>query len=708
MQVRRLLATALLGLSAVLTGACSTEKPLNVLIVTLDTTRADHLGAYGKRGARTHNLDRLAADGVVFENCFTAVPVTLPSHSTIFTGTYPMAHGVRDNGLFQLPASALTLAEILQERGYRTGAAIGAFPLTSEFGIEQGFEFFDDHVTIASEDYRGGVDEAAASLFFDERSAPRVNDAILPWLRSNGDQPFFAWIHYWDPHQPFVAPPPYSQLFAHDPYQAEIAFVDQSLGRILDELERQGVAERTIVVVTSDHGEGRGEHDEETHSQLAYNTTLHVPLILRVPGLEGGHRIRRRVGTVDILPTVLELLDLPVPEQVQGRSQARLIRQRSDEPSRGLYYAETLSPRFSHGWGELRALFEGDLKYIHGPRPELFDLQADPGELHNLVPSQPQQHQRMEAALAAFIARNAQATSSDAAQEVDPETRQRLLALGYVSAGGAAPDQVVEELRSDGDPPQDHIRDINLSSQAKQALTRGDHLAARELALQLVARDVDNPFFRSILTMAYLRLGQVDQAAQVASESARINGLNADASLDAAQALFRSGKRVRGIELAERCVDDFPTAPGLYLLAEMVAVEGDEARQEELLLRAVELDGNFARARRSLAIRLANTDRLDQARPHFTELLRLEPRNPRNHFNFAVALQSSGRPAESVRYFERAIELTPRYWAAHLALLTTLRQLGDLAALQAAFDRLEASCNEPKILRRGRLLLEKP
>jgi arylsulfatase A-like enzyme/Tfp pilus assembly protein PilF len=691
---------------ALLAAACAPEPPLNVLIVTLDTTRADHLGPYGREGARTHSLDRLAAEGVVFENCFSAVPVTLPSHSTIMTGTYPLAHGVRDNGLFQLPEGAITLAEVLHDHGYRTGAAIGAFPLTSEFGIQQGFDFFDDHVTIATEDYRGEVDGGAAKLFFDERPAPRVNDAILPWLRQRSDKPFLAWIHYWDAHQPFLAPPPYDQLFADDLYRAEIAFVDESLGRILDELERQGVLEHTLVVVTGDHGEGRGEHDEETHSQLAYNATLHVPLIVRMPGLAGGHRVSRRVGTVDILPTVLDLLGLPIPEPVQGRSQAPLIRQRSDEPSRGLYYSETLSPRFSHGWGELRVLYEGDLKYIHGPRPELFDLATDPDELRDLTASRPQEAARMEQALAAFMARNAQQTSADAAQEVDPETRQRLIALGYVSAGGAAPDEVREELRSDGDPPQDHIRDISLSSQAKQALTRGDLLAARELSVQLVGRDPANPFFRSILAMAYLRLGQLAEAAQVAEQSPEISALNSEVFLDTAQALFRAGERARAMALARRCVGELRTAPGLYLLAEMLGAEGDDGQRETLLEQAIELDPSYARARRSLAIGWAASGRLEQARPHFVELLRLEPRNPRNQYNFAVALQASGRGAEAVRYFERAIELDPSYWAAHLALLTTLRQAGDREALQAAFERLEATCQEPEVLRRGRRVME--
>lgn len=697
-----------LGLAMIALGlvGCAPEPPMNVLVITLDTTRADHLGPYGKSDARTSNLDRLAATGVVFENCFSAVPVTLPSHSTIFTGMYPLAHGVRDNGLFQLPPSATTLAEILKGRGYRTGAAIGAFPLTSDFGIQQGFDFFDDHITIVQEDYRGDIDETSPKLFFDERPAPRVNDAILPWLRSPSDRPFFAWIHYWDAHQPFLAPPPYDQLFSNDLYQAEIAFVDENLGRILDELERQGVADRTLVVVTADHGEGRGDHDEETHSLLAYNGTLHVPLIVHVPGGTDPHRVSRRVGTVDILPTVLDLLEIPIPSEVQGHSLAQLIRQGSDEPSRGLYYSETLSPHLSHGWGELRVLFEDNFKYIHGPRPELFDLATDPKELVDLSLQQPEEAERMKAALSAFLQRNAVTTSAEAALEVDAESRQRLIALGYISAAGSSPSEVNESLRIDGDPPQDHIRSINLSSQAKQALTRGDYLAAREFALQLVAQDPENPFFDSILTAAYLRLGQLDAAAAVADRSAQISGQNRDIFLDTAQELFRSGERARAIALARRCVDDVPSSQGLYLLAEMLAAEGDQPGWEDLLEQAIELDPKYARARRSLAIGWASSGRIEEARPHFVELLRLEPRSARNHYNFAVSLQASGQSPEAIRHLERAIELEPQYWAAHLALLTTLRQVGEEDAVQLALERLETTTDDPEIRRRAKLLVE--
>ncbi|MEM6456594.1 MAG: sulfatase, partial [Acidobacteriota bacterium] len=321
---------ALLGGLAAAAGlvalGCAPAPPpaWNVLIVTFDTTRADHLGAYGHRGARTPVVDGLAADGVLFEHTYATVPITLPSHTTIMTGKVPLTHGVRDNGLFTVGAEQETLAEILGARGYRTAAAIGAFPLTAQFGLDQGFELYDDHVSADFEDLYGDRVVPKAELFFDERKAARVNEAALPWLEENADAPFFLWLHYFDPHYPHDPPPPYDQLFAHEPYDGEIAYADESLGVMLDHLERLGVRDRTLVVFTADHGEGRGEHNESTHSMLVYNSTMRVPLIVAVPGGQpAGRRVDERVSTVDILPTVLDLLGIAPPAECRPSTHAR-------------------------------------------------------------------------------------------------------------------------------------------------------------------------------------------------------------------------------------------------------------------------------------------------------------------------------------------------------------------------------------------------
>ncbi|MEX0914399.1 MAG: sulfatase, partial [Wenzhouxiangellaceae bacterium] len=297
-------ALVLAGLAVLLT-SCGREQPWNVVLVTFDTTRADRIGSYGNARIGTPALDGLAHEGIRFANAVSVAPITAPSHSTILTGLYPTGHGVRDNGLFVLSDDNRTLAEILRERGYATAAAVGAFPVVSRFGFDQGFDLFDDHLTGMYEDYLGERTVPKEQLFFDERRAAQVNEAVIPWLEARGEEPFFLWLHYFDPHQPFEPPPPYDQLYADDLYNGEIAYADSRLGHMLDQLRRLGKLERTLIVVTADHGEGLGEHNEVTHAVLAYDSTLHVPLIIRPPGLGSGSArvVDDRVGIVDIVPT---------------------------------------------------------------------------------------------------------------------------------------------------------------------------------------------------------------------------------------------------------------------------------------------------------------------------------------------------------------------------------------------------------------------
>ena len=430
-------------LAGTLAFGCRAEPRWNVLLVTFDTTRADHIGAYGHAGASTPTVDALAAEGVLFSNAVSAVPITLPSHATILTGRYPMAHGVRDNGIFVLADEELTLAEILAAEGYDTAAAIGGFPLVERFGTGQGFDLYDDRLATSNDPLLGGRDggRGGAGFFFEERRAARVNEAVLPWLAARGSAPFFLWVHYYDPHRPFDPPPPYDELFAFAPYDGEIAYADESLGNLLDALRSHGRLDRTLVVVTADHGEGLGEHREETHSYLVYNTTQHVPLVVRPPGGSpgGGKTVDERVGSVDVLPTILDLLGVAIPAGVQGRSLAFHFGDLPGvEPRRGSsvkpHYAETLSPRLTNRWGELRALFDQEWKYIHGPRRELYDLAADPRERDNLVASRPEVAARMEEGLASFLDSRSEGATR-AVAEVDPEVRWRLMALGYLTAG---------------------------------------------------------------------------------------------------------------------------------------------------------------------------------------------------------------------------------------------------------------------------------
>ncbi len=707
-----LLLTLAVATAGVPLSGCGRQRPWNVLVVTLDTTRADYLGCYGRASARTPNLDRLAADGCLFRHAVAAAPITLPSHSTLFTGTYPPLHGVRDNGLFMLPEESTTLAEILSRQGYATAAAVGAFPVAREFGLAQGFGFYDDHVKVDAGDATDQPVGPRGRVFFDERSAAEVNDAILPWLRQHLDRPFFVWIHYWDAHHPLNPPAPFSQLYQHDLYQGEIASVDQSLGAVLRVLSAGGVDERTLIVVAGDHGEGRGEHYEDTHSQLAYDSTLHVPLIIRVPGAPGGHEVAQRVGLVDVLPTLLELLAIEDrPAEMQGRSLADLLHRpaTATEPTAAsFHYAETLAPRLGNGWGELRVVYQGHFKYIHGPRPELFDLTSDPGETRNLVATLPDDARRLRQQLADFLAQLPESGTVHAIKAPDAEARARLEALGYLTAAGDSPAGITEELRDGGIAPQDRVGDNSLSSLAKQLIVGGQFLAARDAAATLVERDPGSPFYRGLLTMALLGLGHTEQAADILDAPAAQVGQNDAMTLHVARELFAAGQQQRGRATVERLLGQRDSAAGRYLLAEMWAELGDTVAYERELRAALALEPGHAPTRLSLAILLATRGERPAAEELLVGLLRDHPLSSRYHFNYAVLLlepPDPARQAEALTHLERAVELNPAYWKAQLSLLTLRLDRGERAAADEVFRRLEEHCREPELLRQARDLM---
>lgn len=693
---------AALGLLLLASCAPARERP-NLLVVTLDTTRADHLGCYGRLGARTDNLDRLAAEGTLFLSCSTAVPVTTPSHSTIFTGTYPLFHGVRDNGIFALPDAATTLAEMLKGQGYATGAAIGSFPLTRQFGIDQGFDSYDDHVTVSEEDFRGLRVEEESHMYFDERHGAQVNDAILPWLRGNAKRPFFAWIHYWDAHFPHRPPPPFSELYAHDPYQGEIAYADRCLGVVLEELRSLGVLDRTIVVVVGDHGEGRGDHGELTHSMLNYDATLRVPFIVRVPGEKGGVRVGQHVGTVDVVPTLLELLGLPAAPDAQGRSLVPLMRGGSATPVD--YYAETLAPRLSYGWGELRTIYRGPFKYVHGPRPELYRIADDPEEATELHGEMADEAVAMKRALAHFIGSRAGKSAADAVHDLPADAREQLEALGYLSGSGGDPTHVREELHDGGTPPQERVGDVNLTSRTKQALEEKDFLSAKEFALKLVARDPDNPYYCGLLAHAYVGLGQIERAADAIERPAFLAAPNSAIALFVARRMFALGMRERAYAIAERLAREHPTANAHNLLAEMQAQRGEAEASLESLRAAVKADPKLAPARLSLGVQLAEADRTEEAEKELRALLAAHPRHARGALNLGILLLKTERFEEGMAQVRFAIEIKPDYWEAHLALLAAHVDLGERAEAEEIMERLRAGCQDGPLLAHAERLL---
>jgi choline-sulfatase len=457
--------------------------PPSVLLITVDTLRADRVGAYGDTLARTPSMDALARAGVTFARAFTPAPLTLPAHATLMTGLLPPQHGVRGNGGFALGPDHATLAEALRARGVRTAAFVGGFPLERRFGLARGFDHYDD-----------AFDRAEGIHFdFAERRADRVVEAAQTWLAGQPG-PVFVWVHVFDPHAPYDPPPDFRG--APDPYRGEIAFTDLSLGRLLAAWDaRPGPS---FVALTADHGEAFGEHGEESHSLFVYDTTLRVPLVVRGPGLRAGRRVEAAVGLADLAATIVARVDggahlrgSPPPPRLPGRD---LLEARDTPHSSKPLYAETLSPRLDFGWSDLRALRDGRYKYVRAPRPELYDVEADPNETVDLSAREPAVRERLSRSLEAMLQRLG---DEHALRGPDPEAEERLRSLGYAQGPGGG---------SSATDPKDKL-DVALRI-AKATGPFSSHEEAARVYRDIATRDPDNPLVNLRLADAFLRAGR--------------------------------------------------------------------------------------------------------------------------------------------------------------------------------------------------------
>ncbi len=413
--------------------SCSRRGAPDVVVITLDTVRADHLGCYGHPGGLTPAIDRLAARGVLFEDASCTVPLTLPSHASLFTGRYPTTTGVRNNGTFVLPRSETTLAERLTALGYETGAVIAAYPLQSRFGLAQGFEIYDERLPRPPLGYG-----RAFSIHFSERDAREVTDHALDvWARLAGG-PRFLWVHYFDAHAPYASPQPWGQAHAANPYDGEIAYVDAQVSRLLERIERD--APGAVIVLASDHGEGLGEHGEKTHGVLLYQSTVHVPLVIVAPHRwPKGQRVTVPVTLADVVPTVLGILGVTAPAALDGTDLAPAVS--GAALARREVYAESYLPLLQFRFSPLTLLRDGPMKFIDAPAVELYDLATDPAEANNLA-GDGHREAALALRLAELLAIADPEASARAAFALDSDAEARLRSLGYASAGGLAPPRV--------------------------------------------------------------------------------------------------------------------------------------------------------------------------------------------------------------------------------------------------------------------------
>jgi choline-sulfatase len=624
----------------------------HVVLVTVDTLRADRLAAYGGAPGTTPNMDRIAKEGAFAAAATAHVPLTRPSHVTLFSGLLPWQHGIRDNiSPSDVPPAPL-LAEVFKSAGFSTGAFVSSMVLAPHSGLGRGFDVFSDRIS------------APPGARFVETLQRRGDETLgeaVRWLEANGARGrVFLWLHLYDPHDPYEPPEPFASRFRERPYDGEVAFADELVGRLDAALSRLGLRDDTLLAVTSDHGEGLGEHGETLHGFFVYQTTLAVPLVVRGPGVRPGTRLAGLAGLVDLYRTLPDLAGVPVPS-VAGSSARTLAPglrggETKDEPQ----YAESLVPLLHFGWSDLRVLRDGRWKYIQAPRAELYDLAADPHEAKNLAADQPARAAAFQAALGRVLDEERRAARAGPDAPVPVDLLEKLGALGYV--GGAAPAQT----STPGADPKDHVEEFRLANalmrEGLERLGDRDHAGAAARFQELLRRGIESFEAHFYLARALMGLGRPAQAIPHFEEAVRRAPRLAEGWEGLGRAQQALGQKQKAREAFETALPLAPKSAGPRVrLGEVLR---DLGRMDDAVARlreAVALDPASAEAWNALGMTLGGTGHLAEAEDAFRKAVERHDRHHRYAYNLGLALLRQGRAADARPWFEKALALEPGF-----------------------------------------------
>ncbi len=612
------------------------EKP-NIIIFTLDTTRADHLPIYGYTKTDTPVLNELAQRGIVFDECITAVTLTLPSHSSIFTGMFPTYHGIHINGNNALSPKQITLAEEIKGKGYKTAAFIGAFVLDARWGLKQGFDYYDDNFNL--EKFK------TIDLGRVQRPANEVIDSALKWLEKNKGNRFFTWIHLYDPHTPYAPPEPYFSEYKDRGrvglYDGEISFMDSQIGRVIDWLKINDLNKKTILILLGDHGEALGDHKEETHGYFIYDSTIRVPLIIVTPFKElQGERIKTQVRTVDIFPTVLDILNISYSNNIHGKTLIPLIFKNNEKDRYA--YSESLAPKLQYNWGELYGLRTSKYKYIEAPRPEFYDLLKDPKELNNLIGRKKRIIKEFKDRLYEIIKKSGKGAPKPEIANLDKETMNKLATLGYVGDITGEKSSLEENRRLPD--PKDRIKIFNMISLASEYISERNYDKALEILEKVVEEDSKNPQVRLLLASAYLKEKKFDKAKY---------------------------------QLDYILKKDSGNLKALITLANLFYAESKYDDTKAVCKKILSIDKNYTQALGLMGRALFQQSKLDEAKEYFKRAVEVQPKLMLNRVELAKCFIKDKKYKKAKEQLEYVIERNPDYLEAHYNLALIYENLGD-------------------------------
>jgi choline-sulfatase len=672
----------------------------SVILITIDTLRADHVGCYGAQTVKTPTLDALARDGVVFERAISQVPLTWPSHAVILTGTYPFQNGVQDFTGQPLAQQFRTVSQAFQKAGYATGAVVSAFVLDRSWGLARGFDFYDD--AFSAETF-----EKKDAGLVDRRAGESVAHAIN-WLKKTPRRPFFLWLHLYDPHSPYDPPEPYLSEYRSHLYDGEIAYADHELGNLMSWLKQNHLYDSSLIVALSDHGESLGEHGEDEHGFFVYNATVHVPLIVKPPagsGIAAG-RHGEPVQTTAVAPTLLQLAGAkdPVDEiytQFQshsllgtmwgtksGTNQAgsKAANQTANQTPKDLAYSETFYPFSSFGWSPLHALESERFHFIEAPKPELYELESDPGETRNIAAEQPATIAVLREKMQALLAHNPFTRQDAGAENLSPDAQEKLRALGYFGFRAAVSPESLKQGLAD---PKDKLWEFNSILKAQDAFQRKEDDQAEALLTKVQQKDPQIYVIPFMLGESALRRQNWERAADQLQRCLELNPNFDNAMTGLARALAQLGRADEAKSWLNKALQSNPQNYRAWYQMGSLDAGADPAAAQSAYEKTIAIQPNFSAGQRELGMLLFQQKNYATAAPHLEKAIELGLEDARLHNFLGICYNRTNRTLKGVHEFQRAIELDPKLAEAHLN-LAYAHQL--LHHPKAAHEEYAAAC----------------
>src|SRR6202521_10877 len=674
-------------------------KP-SVILITIDTLRADHVGCYGAQTVKTPTLDALARDGVVFERAISQVPLTWPSHAVILTGTYPFQNGVQDFTGQPLAQQFRTVSQAFHQAGYATGAVVSAFVLDRSWGLARGFDFYDD--AFSAETF-----EKKDAGLVDRRAGESVAHAIN-WLKNTPRRPFFLWLHLYDPHSPYDPPEPYRTEYRSHLYDGEIAYADHELGNLISWLKQNHLYDSSLIVALSDHGESLGEHGEDEHGFFVYNATVHVPLIVKPPagsGIAAG-RHGEPVETTAVSPTLLQLAGVKDPGNkiyVQFQSHALLgstlgtksatnqegrspANQTANQAPKDPAYSETFYPFSSFGWSPLHALESERFHLIEAPKPELYDLETDPGEIRNIAAEQPAAVAVLREKMQALLAHNPFTRQGVGAGNLSPDAQEKLRALGYFGFRAAVSPEALKQGLAD---PKDKLWEFNSILKAQDAFQRKQDDQAEALLTEVQQKDPQIYVIPFLLGESALRRQNWEFAVEQLQRCLELNPNFDNAMTGLARALAKLGRGDEAKSWLGKALHSNPQNYRAWYQLGLLDAGSDPAAALSSYQKAIVVQPNFSPGQLQLGLALFQQKDYAAAAPHLEKALALGLEDAHNHNFLGICYNRTNRTLKAVREFQRAIELDPKLAEAHLN-LAYAHQL--LHHPKAAHEEYAAAC----------------